>query len=88
MPTSGAAALLLFDDVVETGTPTVVVPDVVLNYIWRRDAGDTGDGTRIGTATPNGSFVDWYVASGKTYEYRAEAVGENGVSAFGDWASG
>lgn len=79
--------LLLFDDVVETGTPTVVVPAVTINYIWRRDVGDTGDGIRIGSCVPNGSLVDWYVASGKGYEYRAEAVGENGTSAYSEWTS-
>jgi hypothetical protein len=61
-------------------------PTVVSNNLWRRDSGDTGDGIRVAVdVAPNGTFIDWAVASSKDYEYRAEAIGNNGTVTFGDW---
>lgn len=79
-------ALLLLVHTGAPGAPPVVVPPaVVINYCWRRVIGDTGDGVRIETSIPNGRVKHWTFASGGLYEFRAEAVGDNGTSAFSEW---
>lgn len=80
-----ALILLLRDVADEVGE--VTPPDVVANYLWRRVVGAVDDGIRVALTEPNGEYIDWIVASGKNYEYRAEAVGDNGTSTFGDWVA-
>jgi hypothetical protein len=80
---SSSALLLLTAAIEDEGSST---PTVVSNNLWRREAGDNSDGIRIAVnVDPNGTFIDWAVASGKSYEYRAEAFGNNGTSTFSEW---
>jgi hypothetical protein len=59
--------------------------EVSYNNIWRREVGDTSAGIRVAVVTPSGSFEDYAVRSGVSYEYRAQAVGVNGTSTYSDW---
>lgn len=58
---------------------------VSFNNIWRRLAGDPGDGIRVATVGADGTVLDWLTANRREYEYRAEAVAFNGTSTFGAW---
>lgn len=52
-------------------------PEVSSNYLYRRISGETA-WTRIAMGiAENGSYNDYAVASGTTYEYKARAVGSN-----------
>ena len=60
----------------------------VSNDIYRRKVGETGSGTLIATSVAvDGSFVDYAVASGVGYEYKARAHGDNGTTADSDWTA-
>jgi len=69
-------------------------PTVGRFELWRREAGDTGDGLRIavlnavGTSTRrNATHLDYFVRSGTEYEYRARATDSQGgnVSGYSGW---
>jgi len=69
-------------------TPGTDVPDVESFRVFRRPAGDTSDGIRIAVnRPPSGTHVDRTVASGRDYQYRVQAIGDNGTSAFSAWVS-
>ena len=56
------------------------------NDVYRRVSGDTGPGIRIATGVAvDGTYVDWIVASGVTYEYKIVAFATNGSQAQGAW---
>jgi hypothetical protein len=75
------------DVAITNPAPTGTQPAIAGNDLHRREVGDTGDGIRIAAAiSSGGSFVDYKVASGVAYEYRAEALGTNGTSSFSAWA--
>ena len=66
--------------------PAGAQPAVSSNDLYRRVVGDTGDGERIATAiAEDGSFVDYRVASGWEYEYRARAIATTGTTADSAW---
>lgn len=68
-------------------TPSGSQPTVAYNDIYRREAGDS-TWTRIATGLPNnGTYDDYAVASGKQYQYKVTAVGNNGTSSDSDVAS-
>ena len=68
-------------------TPGSGVPTVESFRVFRRRAGDSGDGIRLAVdRPPSGSFVDWSVASGVDYQYRVQAMGDNGTSVFSAWS--
>lgn len=69
-------------------TPGAGVPDVESLRVFRRLVGDDGDGIRLAiNVPPSGEFVDWTVASGVAYEYRVQAMGDNGTSSLSAWVS-
>jgi hypothetical protein len=58
-------------------TPAAGEPTVTSNDLYRRKSGETA-WTRIATGIPvNGSYNDYAVASGVTYEYKVTAYGDN-----------
>jgi fibronectin type 3 domain-containing protein len=60
--------------------PSGSQPTVAYNDIYRRETG-TSTWTRIATNIPNnGVYDDYAVASGKQYDYKVTAVGNNGTS--------
>lgn len=60
--------------------PSGSEPTVSYNDVWRRNTG-TVEWTRVATQVPqNGTFDDYAVASGQSYDYRATAYGNNGTS--------
>lgn len=67
-------------------TPSGAQPDLDENRVWRRPYGDTTTGIRrkVGVAD-SGTWDEWYVGSGQLWEFRVEAVGVNGASAFSEW---
>jgi len=79
------------------GNPTPVgsEPTVTSNNVWVRVAAGgradgertvDGDGIRIKTGVANGgAFTDYAAASGVDYEYRIEAVGDNGTRTSSVW---
>jgi hypothetical protein len=68
-------------------TPTGGQPAVTENRVWRRPAGDTGNGIRVAVGVANnGAFTDWLVGHLEELEYRIETIGANGTSAFSAWA--
>lgn len=78
---SGAISIL-----VDNPAPSGSQPSVDSNDLWRRLVDDGGDGIRIATGVPaDGDHVDWAVASGTGYAYRARALGDNGVTAWSAW---
>jgi hypothetical protein len=61
-------------------TPQGSQPVVAYNDIYRRETGTT-NWVRIATNVPNnGSYDDYAAASGKQYDYKVTAVGNNGTS--------
>lgn len=68
--------------------PTGDEPDVTSVDLYRRVVGDTGDGTRLAAGNaPTAPFADWAVAAGVAYEYRVQALGDNGTSTFSAWTA-
>jgi hypothetical protein len=56
--------------------------------LHRRQVGDTGDGIRVAAGlAATATHTDWAIASGQSYEWRARANGDNGVSAWAPWTT-
>jgi hypothetical protein len=70
IPTSPPTGTIAYIDEVVPGYASDR-PDVALNEILRRKAGETGDWEVVGEASPDGTFRDYTAASGVTYEYIA-----------------
>lgn len=67
-------------------TPTGSQPTVTGFDLYRRTVGDTSTGIRVAAnVAPTSSFVDWSVASGTAYEYRALDLGNNNTSTYSAW---
>ena len=68
-------------------TPGVGVPTVETVDLERRVTGETASLRVAAGLAPTAVFVDWTVASGVAYEYRARAYGDNGTSSYGAWTA-
>lgn len=67
-------------------TPTGDEPTVTTMDIFRRVTADGGDGIRVAAGVaPDGSHIDYLVASGVDYGYRVRAFGDNGTSIYSSW---
>jgi hypothetical protein len=60
--------------------PTGTEPTVTSNRVWRRKHGET-DWERIALDI-NGEYRDYAVASGVAYQYRVQAIGDNGTTSY------
>lgn len=60
--------------------PTGTEPTVTSNRVWRRKQGET-DWERIALDI-NGEYRDYAVASGVSYQYRVQAIGDNGTTSY------
>jgi hypothetical protein len=63
--------------------------DTDSNDIYRRVVNDTDDGVRVAAGViKNGNFIDWAVASGVNYEYRARALNDiNQTTTDSEWTT-
>jgi len=78
--TSAGEGYVLLD--IGNPAPIGTEPTVTSNHVWRRKQGET-DWTRTALeVAPNGEYRDYAVASGITYQYKIQAIGDNGTSSF------
>ncbi len=93
LPTLTATAMPLLGvirAVITNPTPSGGQPGVLAVELMRRDAGDAG-GTSVVTVAKglpvNATWDDWTARSGRSYEYRAVARGDNGTTGYGAWTA-
>jgi|GEM_PF-2074821 len=70
---------------VDNPAPAGSRPDVQSNEIWKRPTG-LGDYVLEGSVDPSGTYHDYAVGSGTTYEYFLRGIADDGTGAYADSA--